>query len=665
MEPSKREELLRWAEALGRSDDRDLRAAGRGISALCEFSRELLQGAASPTMSLVERRQLGDWAKELVRADVAELRAAGRAIRTLCAEHEQLERRPVEPGAVAAGEDPSAEAARPRRVRSLPPVSLSWPRGLAAVGILVLLAAVLTFAARAAAPDLTATGPPHGATLGIAALAGLSFSSPSRRATWSLDGRPVRSSRRDGETVFRPTGLADGPHELVIREQGSLFGSVERSFRFVVDTTAPKLTLEGPAVVNRGKRLRVAGTLEPGARLVSGTKGIPVARDGRFELRSDSAPRRLLLTATDAAGNSSRWRVPVTVVPRRPKSPIRAVHVTAYGWADDSLREGVMALVRAKKINAVELDLKDESGEVGWPSRVPLARRLGAQLEIYDLKKATDELHGLGVRVIGRLVAFRDPIHARAAWRAGRRDEVVQSGDGGPYSGYGGFTNFANRAVRSYNTDLAVAAARLGVDEILFDYVRRPDGPLSAMVFPGLEGTPERAIVEFLAETQAALSGTDVLVGASVFGVAATRPEEVAQDIPAMARHLDYIAPMLYPSHWGPGEYDVADPNGQPYEITLASSKDFVKQVRGSGARIVNWLQDFSYGRTYGPEEVRAQIKASRDAGVDEFILWDAAVTYTADALEPTARVPVLGVTSEPPRGAPMPVRLPNPEPAA
>ncbi len=81
----------------------------------------------------------------------------------------------------------------------------------------------------------------------------------------------------------------------------------------------------------------------------------------------------------------------------------------------------------------------------------------------------------------------------------------------------------------------------------------------------------------------AALAGTDTLVGASVFGVAATRPEEVAQDIPAMARQVDYIAPMLYPSHWGPGEYRVADPNGQPYAIVLRSTRDFVKRVRGTG----------------------------------------------------------------------------------
>ena len=105
-----------------------------------------------------------------------------------------------------------------------------------------------------------------------------------------------------------------------------------------------------------------------------------------------------------------------------------------------------------------------------------------------------------------------------------------------------------------------------------------------------------------------------------------------------MARHLDYVAPMLYPSHWGPGEYDVADPNGSPYEIVRRSTVDFVRQVRGTGARVVPWLQDFSLGRDYGPAEVRAQIRGARDAGADEFLLWDPAVSYTSDALDADRR---------------------------
>ena len=127
---------------------------------------------------------------------------------------------------------------------------------------------------------------------------------------------------------------------------------------------------------------------------------------------------------------------------------------------------------------------------------------------------------------IGSLVCFRDPIHAQAAWKAGRRAEVVQAPDGSPYAKYGGFTNFVHPAVRTYNIALAVAAAKLGVDEILYDYVRRPDGPRSSMSFPGLKGEPEAAIASFLAESRAALAKTDVLLGASVFGVAATRPED-------------------------------------------------------------------------------------------------------------------------------------------
>ncbi|HVM69578.1 MAG TPA: putative glycoside hydrolase [Gaiellaceae bacterium] len=510
------------------------------------------------------------------------------------------------------------------------------------------------------------TGPADGAVVGAGALDELVFSADAVDAEWLLDGKPF-FPRREGRTAsWQPEGLAEGEHELVVRRKGRLFTSSSRTIRFTVDTTAPELELAAPAVVRPGKPLEVKGKVEPGARLVRGEKqAIEVAEDGAFALTVAKPGRQLVLTATDPAGNASRWRVPVTVVPRRPVAPIRSVHVTAYAWANDELRKGIMDLVRAKKVNAVQLDLKDESGEVGWASGVPLAKKMGAQLDIYDLPKALRELHGMGVRVIGRIVCFRDPIHAQAAWRAGRKNEVIQAPDGTAYAKYGGFTNFANPVVRKYNIDLAVAAAKLGVDEILYDYIRRPDGPISSMVFPGLKGKPEASIVSFLAESRAALAETEALVGASVFGVAATRPEEVAQDIPAMARHVDYIAPMLYPSHWGPGEYGVADPNGQPYDIIRRSTEDFVKQVRGTGARIVNWLQDFSYGREYGPAEVRAQVEASKDAGVDDFILWDAAVTYTADGLVADARTPVLENVLDVPKNAPRAVRLPDPKPAA
>jgi peptidoglycan/xylan/chitin deacetylase (PgdA/CDA1 family) len=171
------------------------------------------------------------------------------------------------------------------------------------------------------------------------------------------------------------------------------------------------------------------------------------------------------------------------------------------------------------------------------------------------------------------------------------------------------------------------------------------------MVFPGLRGDPSRAIVGFLRETRLALRPYGTYLGVSVFGVAATRPEEVAQDIPHMAREADYVAPMVYPSHWSPGEYNVASPNEQPYEIVARSLRDFERDTRNTGSRLVPWLQDFSLGVTYGPAEVRAQITAASKVGVREFLLWDPTVTYTSDALATDARTFKSGLAK--PAGAP------------
>jgi len=45
------------------------------------------------------------------------------------------------------------------------------------------------------------------------------------------------------------------------------------------------------------------------------------------------------------------------------------------------------------------------------------------------------------------------------------------------------------------------------------------------------------------------------------------------------------------------------------------------------------WLQDFNLGATYGPDKVRAQIKATYDVGLTSWMLWSAANKYTKEAL--------------------------------
>jgi peptidoglycan/xylan/chitin deacetylase (PgdA/CDA1 family) len=492
---------------------------------------------------------------------------------------------------------------------------------------------------------LHAEGPPSGVTIGPFALKRLAFAirsggSTVRHAKWRLDDVDVTSRALvAGDTAFlRGSGLADGPHLLSVHASGGFPGSGRtHRWRFVVDTTPPKIGVPATVEIPSGSPVRISGTVEPGARLSRGGRPV-LLRNGRFTVTFRSVPLDpVVLRARDAVGNVSNVAVRVALVPRMPPAPVRAVHVTAYAWATPSLRGPVLQLADEHRIDAVELDLKDESGAIGWYAPIPLARKIGAAQKIYDLPSAIRLLHSKGVRVIGRIVAFRDPIFATAAWKAGLKNEVIQTPGGGQYlgSGYGGFTNFANPVVRTYNVDVAVTAARAGIDEVLYDYVRRPDGPLSTMLFPGLKGSAERSIASFLGEARAALSPYRTFLGASVFGVAATRPDEVAQDIPEMARNVDYVAPMVYPSHWGLGEYDVANPNAEPYEIVVRSLKDFQRDVAGTGARVVPWLQDFSLGITYGAPEVKAQIDAAAADGIGEFLLWDPAVTYDAAALRP------------------------------
>jgi hypothetical protein len=606
--------------------------------------------------------ELRRWAAGLARDGTnGDLRAAGRAILLLLEEIDRLRSTPGPPDPPHPPEPPPEDGERPppaerRARRSLEPKR--W-RGLFRLAVAVAALGALVFAtfalgARLSAPSLSADGPSPGAGIGPALLPSLQFSvsgsqSVLDRVRWNLDGVDVtdRAYATKGRLVFKGTSLADGAHTLRATVTGSFPGSrTTRSWRFTVDTTGPQITLDPPGVlIPSGSPVRIAGTLEPGATLIADGRPVLV-QNGRFRISWRTRPKgAVTLVATDTLRNATTRRIWISMQPRTPPHPVRAVHVTDTAWADPTLRRGVLALIDQGRINAVELDLKDESGTVGWNAAVPLAEQIKAVDPIVDLPEAVRALHAKGVRVIGRLVCFRDPIMAAAAWKAGDRNEVIQTPAGEPYVGaYQGptkyaFTNFANPVVRRYQVDIAVAAAKAGVDEILYDYVRRPDGPLSTMVFPGLKGTPEQSIVSFLAETHAALQPYRVFLGASVFGVAATRPTEVAQDIPAMAEHVDYISAMVYPSHWGPGEYNVPNPITQPYDIVRRSLEDFQKDVRGTGARVVPWLQDFSIdGVDYGPARVGAEIQGAHDAGIDEYLLWDPAVTYTAAALPTDAR---------------------------
>ena len=528
-------------------------------------------------------------------------------------------------------------------------------RRLAAV--LVLLA-VLAAACAGRNVQLDFDGPEQGALLNGEAVETLAFQVHAEAEGQPgvfddlvvlLDGEDVTAHADvNGPTLaFTPGELPDGARTVTIGRVSDREGepvALVHEWSFEVDATPPEVELTAPeGAVVAGEELTVAGVTKPGATVeVAGASGV-AGEDGTFEVVVDRAPDgQLTLTATDLAGNETLHEASLIAVPSRVAvEPVRTVHVSFCAWVTPSLRDPILELVADGTITAVQLDLKDETGKIGHDTDIELADRVGANRPDcrIDLPAAVAELHDLGVAVIGRIVAFADPVLAGWAWEHGERDWVIQTAAGEKFVGkYAGFSNFAHPEVVEYNIAVAEEAAAAGVDHILWDYVRKPDGPVEQFTFVGLEGSPEDSIVEFVRLADERLAPYRVEHGASLYGVSADRPTEVSQDVPALAEHLDYVAPMIYPSHWGPGEYDVANPLHQPYDMVAATLEVWQQATDGTRARVLPWLEDSNWPVRLGfPDRaryVREQIQATYDAGIDEWMLWDSSVRYTTEALD-------------------------------
>ena len=524
-------------------------------------------------------------------------------------------------------------------------------------GCAVLAVAALTVAAcGGGGTALQYAGPEEGALLNAEAVEAVAFEARPEEADPEaleglvvlLDGEDVTAAADVGASalVYAPGTLPDGERVVAVGRAGDDEDTeveVLHEWTFEVDATPPEVELTAPeGAVVAGEELTVAGVTEPAATVEVAGSSATAGDDGAFELVVDRAPEGgLTLTATDEAGNETVHETSLVAVPSRAEADvIRTVHVSFCAWATPSLRDPVLELVEEGRITAVQLDLKDETGKIGHETDVELAARIGANEPDcrVDLPAAIEHLHGLGVPVIGRIVAFADPVLAGWAWEHDERDWVIQTAAGEKFVGkYAGFSNFAHPDVIEYNVAVAEEAAAAGVDHILWDYVRKPDGPPEQFDFVGLDVPPEDAITDFVRTADERLAPYRIEHGASLYGVSADRTGEVSQDVPALAEHLDYVAPMIYPSHWGPGEYGVDDPLHQPHDMVVATLEQWLGATEGKRARVVPWLEDSNWPVRLGyPDRaryVREQIQGTYDSGIDEWMLWDSAVRYTVEGI--------------------------------
>jgi len=349
-------------------------------------------------------------------------------------------------------------------------------------------------------------------------------------------------------------------------------------------------------------------------------------------------PARIVAPATELGANL----FPDDPAPLVPKpEAVRGIYLNSWSAGSARRRAELIALAQRTEINSFVIDVK-EAGEISYRTGVALARAIGADRDhIPDPRRLLAELREAGIYPIARIVVFKDSILARH-----RPEWAIQDSAGGYWRDAQGslWVDPYNEEVWDYNIALAREAILLGFSEIQWDYVRFPDVPTRLMrsaVYPARAGRSRlEAIQEFLAYSRAELADLGVPLTADLFGLTVSVQNDmgIGQRWEELASVTDVLLPMIYPSHFAHGSYGIPVPNADPYRTVRTALGYAVRrsaQIEGSAA-IRPWLQDFSLGSPrYGPEEVRAQIEATYDAGVREWILWNPGSRYTIDALEP------------------------------
>ncbi len=328
------------------------------------------------------------------------------------------------------------------------------------------------------------------------------------------------------------------------------------------------------------------------------------------------------------------------------KPVVKGIHVTSWVTGDRRLLTNIINLIDETELNTIVIDLKEADGRIAYDADIPLAKATGAiERRIRNIDSIIEECKRHNIYKIARIVLFKDTYLAEK-----RPDLAIKNRKtGGIWRDYKGdaFTSPYMEEVQDYNIRLAEDAARRGFDEIQFDYVRFPsDGPLKDILYP--EGHNEEkaiaTITGFVERAKDRLSPYNVRLSVDVFGLTTLRDDVgIGQNFRQLIDRVDYISPMVYPSHYYKGSYGYKNPNSAPYEIVRAALGDAIKKsVDGAQPedtvknKIRPWLQDFDLGYPdYGPAEVRAQIKATRDHGINEWLLWNPGVRYTKEALLP------------------------------
>ena len=461
-----------------------------------------------------------------------------------------------------------------------------------------------------------------------------------------LAGVSVRAVSPGGEHAAAVVTGADGRYTLQDMPEGARMvvegPTVTRREVTVGPRTTVDLTLQ-PDVLAGTVRAKDGQPL-PGATVTVGDLTTTTGADGAYTLRGIPGGKPVVVKARGYRPQQRAAEITGTLDVTLEPLVVKAVYLTPHTIADEQKFNALVALADRTEINAMVLDFKDETGWLYHESTVEAAHAIGAVHPRYDLPGRLKTLKEHGIYTIARLVCFQDQTLATK-----RPDLAVRNTrTGGVWKNVQGiaWTSAMKPETWEYNAAIAAEAAQLGFDEVQYDYVRFPtDGDTAAMDF-GAPNTFERrtdAIAGFLKRTREMLAPYGTALAIDIFGIALfdrTDYDRIGQSLEKMAPHVDYICPMVYPSHYIPGALGFDIPNNHPYEVVLGSLQKAGDRIPNPTVMFRPWLQDFSYGRgiDYGPNEVRAQITATYDFGATGWMLWNAANQFSEAGLLPEQR---------------------------
>ncbi len=346
---------------------------------------------------------------------------------------------------------------------------------------------------------------------------------------------------------------------------------------------------------------------------------------------------------------------PVVFVPSYVSTPepVKGIYMTSWVASGVNTRAPLVKLIDETELNTVVIDIKDYSGKIVFPIRYnPELKAFGSEeVRIRDLQEFIEDLHKKGIYVIGRIAVFQDAYFVKykpeLAVKNKAGTQVWKDRKGISWIDVGAEEYW------DYIILLTEESRKVGFDEINFDYIRYPsDGNMKDISFPFSSTTPKSVMLKnFFSYLHDHLKNNeetaDLKISADLFGMTTTATDDmgIGQILENALPYFDYISPMVYPSHYPPSFEGFAKPEAHPYEVVHFSMESAVdrasvlasttgQSIEGYKNKLRPWLQDFGLGMTYGPTEVRAQIKATNDVGLTSWLLWSASNKYTKGALD-------------------------------